>query len=196
MTAGKLFLVVADTTDLVTDLRVESLLLEGLVRAGSRPPVGGLFYRSLGGILHNRFTKRSTMLSLNVSQLFAPVHVRLRRDDAIRGVGAPHIKVSILEAALAVIEHIKRLRLVLFHRGHCSLKHRSGFFCGAKLRCQKGTNGKKNQNHDATGHECETADHRFLLCHYIQSPYRLTTTKGTQHVGTGYFHYCNKWPSC
>ena len=54
---GKLFLVVPDTTDLVTDLRVESLLLEGLVLAGSRPPVGGLFYRSLGGILHNRFTE-------------------------------------------------------------------------------------------------------------------------------------------
>ena len=68
---GKLFFVVADTTNLVTDLRVESLLLEGLVRAGSRPPVGGLFYRSLGGILHNRFTERSTVLALNVSQLFA-----------------------------------------------------------------------------------------------------------------------------
>jgi len=39
--SGKLFLVVADTADLVTDLRVESLLLEGLVLAGSRPPVGG-----------------------------------------------------------------------------------------------------------------------------------------------------------
>ena len=53
---GKLFLVVADTTNLVTDLRVEGLLLEGLVCAGSRPPAGGLFYRSLGGILHNRLT--------------------------------------------------------------------------------------------------------------------------------------------
>ena len=51
MNAGKLFLVVADTTNLVTDLRVESLLLEGLVRARSWPPIGGLFYRSLGGIL-------------------------------------------------------------------------------------------------------------------------------------------------
>jgi hypothetical protein len=113
MNAGKLFLVVADTTNLVTDLRVESLLLEGLVRARSWPPVGGLFYRSLGGILHNRFTERSTVLALNVSQLFASVHVRLRRDDAVRGVGAPHIKVSILEAALAIVEHIKRLRLVI-----------------------------------------------------------------------------------
>src|SRR5215831_11921707 len=104
--SGKLFLVVADTTNLVTDLRVEGLLLEGLVRAGSRPPVSGLFYRSLGGILHNRFTERSTVLALNVSQLFAPIHVRLRRNDAVGGVGAPHIKITILEAALALVEHI------------------------------------------------------------------------------------------
>ena len=45
---GKLFLVVADSTNLVTDLRVEDPLLEGLVRARSRPPVAGLFYRCLG----------------------------------------------------------------------------------------------------------------------------------------------------
>jgi len=35
-------LLVADTTNPVTDLRVEGLLLEGLVRAGSWPQVGGL----------------------------------------------------------------------------------------------------------------------------------------------------------
>src|SRR5262249_58212596 len=133
---GKLFLVVPDTTNLVTDLRVEGLLLEGLVRAGSRPPVSGLFYHSLGGILHNRFTERSTVLALNVSQLFAPIHVRLRRNDAVRGVGAPHIKVAILEAALALVEHIQRLRLVLFHRGHCSLKHSFGFLWRAEVSCR------------------------------------------------------------
>src|SRR6476660_6477061 len=106
----QLFLVVADSTNLVTDLRVEGRLLEGLVRAGSRPPVGGLFYRSLGGILHNRFTERSTLLALKVSQLFAPIHVRLCGYDAVRRVGAPHIKITVLEAALAIVEHIKRLR--------------------------------------------------------------------------------------
>src|SRR5262245_27856352 len=133
---GKLFLVIADTADLVTDLCVEGLLLEGLVRAGSRPPVGGLFYRSLGGTLHDRFTERSAMLALDVSQLFAPIHVRLRRDNAVRGVGAPHIKVSILEATLALVEHIQSLRLVLFHRGHCSLKHSFGFLWRAEVSCR------------------------------------------------------------
>src|SRR5262245_11837272 len=132
----KLFLVVADTTNLIADLRIEGVLLEGLVRAGSRPPVGGLFYRSLGGILHNRFTERSAVLALNVSQLFASIHVRLRRDNAIRGVGAPHIKVSILEATLALVEHIQSLRLVLFHRGHCSLKHSFGFLWRAEVSCR------------------------------------------------------------
>ena len=48
---AKLFLVVADTTNLITDLCVEGGLFERLVCARARPPVGGLFYRSLGGIL-------------------------------------------------------------------------------------------------------------------------------------------------
>src|SRR5262245_18582029 len=81
--AGELFLVVADSTNLVTDLRVEDPLLEGLVRAGSRPPVAGLFYRSLGGILHDRFTEWRTLLALNVSQIFAPIPVGRRRYDAV-----------------------------------------------------------------------------------------------------------------
>jgi hypothetical protein len=66
---GESFLVVADSTNLVTDLRVEDSLLQRLLCARARPPVGGLFYRSLGGILHNRFTERSTALALNVFQL-------------------------------------------------------------------------------------------------------------------------------
>src|SRR6478672_8464855 len=134
--ATKFHFIEADTTNLVADLRVEGRLVEGHVRAGSRPPVGGHFYRSLGGILHNRFTERSTVLALNVSQLFALIHVRLRGYDAVRGVSTPHIKVSILEAALAIVEHIKCLRLVLFHCGHCSLKHSFGFLCGAELSCR------------------------------------------------------------
>src|SRR5262245_1827747 len=69
-------------------------------------------YRSLGDILHNRFTERRTVLALNIPQLFALIHVRLRRYDAVRGVGTPHIKISILEAAFAIVEHVKCLRLV------------------------------------------------------------------------------------
>jgi hypothetical protein len=51
---GKLFLVEADTTNLVTNLCVEGGLFERLVCARARPPVGGLFYLSLGGILPPR----------------------------------------------------------------------------------------------------------------------------------------------
>ena len=69
------------------------------------------------GILHNRFTERSTLLALKVSQLFAPIHVRLRGYDAVRRVGAPHIKITVLKATLAFVEHIKCFRLVLFNRG-------------------------------------------------------------------------------
>ena len=73
---GKLFLVEANTTNLVTNLCVEGGLFERLVCARARPPVSGLLYRPLGGILHNRFTEGSTVIALNVSQLFAPIPIR------------------------------------------------------------------------------------------------------------------------
>jgi len=79
---GQLFLVVADTTNLVTDLRIEGLLLEGLVRAGSRPPLSGLLYRSFGSRLHYLFSERRTMLALNPVQIFA-LKRRMRRYDAV-----------------------------------------------------------------------------------------------------------------
>src|SRR6478735_3743128 len=101
----------------------------------AREPVGGLFYRSLGGILDKRFTLRITVYALNISQLFALIPVRLRRYNAVRGVGAEHIKIAVLEAAFALVEHIKRLRLVLFHRGHGSLKHSFGLLCSAEVSC-------------------------------------------------------------
>ena len=87
---GELFLVVADTANLISDLRVQGSLLQRLVCARAQRPVGGLFYRTLGGILHICFTERSTTLALNVSQLFAPIPIRSRRYEAVRGVGAPH----------------------------------------------------------------------------------------------------------
>src|SRR5262245_26942314 len=131
----ELFLIVADTTNLVTGLRVEDRLLAHLACRMARPPVGGLFYRSLSGILHNRFTQPNTVHALSVSELFAPFPVRMRRYDAVQGVGAEHIKISVLEAALALVEHIKRLRLILFHCGHCSLEHGFGLLGSAEVSC-------------------------------------------------------------
>ena len=55
---GGLFFVIADTANLISNLDVQGSLL--LVCTRARPPVSGLSYRSLGGILHNRFTERST----------------------------------------------------------------------------------------------------------------------------------------
>src|SRR6478672_13155321 len=101
----------------------------------AREPVGGLFYRSLGGILHNRFTQPGTMHALNVSQLFAPLPVRMRRYDAVRGVGAEHIKIAVLEAAFTLLEHVECFRLLLLHRGHCFLKHSFGFLCSSEVSC-------------------------------------------------------------
>src|SRR5262245_8950353 len=100
---GELFLVVADTTNLVTGLRVEDGLLEHLACGMAREPVAGLLYRSLGGILHNCFTQRTTVHTLKVSQPFALIPVRMRRYDAVRGVGAEHIKIAVLEAAFAIV---------------------------------------------------------------------------------------------
>ena len=58
----------------------------------------------------------------------------MRRHDAVRGVGAAHIKIAILEPALALVEHVQRLRFVFFHRGDCAFKHGFGFVCSADTR--------------------------------------------------------------
>ena len=84
----QLFLVITDTTNLVTDLRVEGGLLENLACGTAWPPVGRLFDRSLSGILHNRFTRGSAVHTLNFSQLFPFLPVRMRRNEAVRGIGA------------------------------------------------------------------------------------------------------------
>jgi hypothetical protein len=63
------FLVVAYTANLVAYLRIEGSFLERLVRSRSRPPVGGFLYRSVTGIMHDRLTKRRTMLALKVLQM-------------------------------------------------------------------------------------------------------------------------------
>src|SRR5262245_15138691 len=148
----ELSLVVADTANLISNLRVQGSFLQRLVCARARPPVGGLFYRSLGGILHNRFTERSAALALNVFQLFAPIPIRCGRYDAVRGVGAPLLKVWILEAVLALVEHFQRLRPVLFHCGHCSLKHGLGFLCGTELsRPECGGSKKHRDQREADG---------------------------------------------
>src|SRR5262245_18708054 len=57
----------------------------------------------------------------------------MRCENAVRGVGAEDIKVTVLKAAFALVEHIKRLSLVLFHRIHRSLKHDLG---GGELSCR------------------------------------------------------------
>ena len=52
-------------------------------------------------------------------------------------VGAPHIKVAVLEAGLPSVERIKRLCFVLFHRSNGFLKHSFGFLWRAEVSsCQ------------------------------------------------------------
>src|SRR5215207_8512803 len=57
-------LVVADTANLVADLRVVGSLLERLVGARTRPPVCNLLDRSFGGLLHYLFTERIALFAL------------------------------------------------------------------------------------------------------------------------------------
>src|SRR4029450_3949864 len=130
-----LFLIVAASTTLVTGLRVEDGLLEHFACGMARPEVGGLFYRSLGRILHHRFTQPNAVYAPNAAHPFALFPVRMRRYDAVKGVGAEHIKITVLEAASALVENIKRLRLVLVACGHCSLEHGFGFLCRAEISC-------------------------------------------------------------
>jgi hypothetical protein len=60
--------------------------------------------------------EREALLAFDVRQLLAFV-CRMRRDDAVGGVGAEHIKIAILEAAL--VEHVEGLGFILLHCGDC-----------------------------------------------------------------------------
>src|SRR3982751_3337819 len=99
-------LVVARAAILTFDSRIEGLLLARCrVRAGARPPVVDLLYLSLGRLLHDLLPQRIALLALDVLQLLA-LQVRMCGEDAVRGVGAEHIEVSLLEAALPLVEHL------------------------------------------------------------------------------------------
>src|SRR6516165_5302758 len=58
---------------------------------------------------------------------------RMRGEDAVRGVSAVHIKVAILKATFSLVEHIKRLRLVLLDGGNSLVEHGLGFLCSTIL---------------------------------------------------------------
>jgi hypothetical protein len=51
----------------------------------------------------------------------------MRRHNAVRGIGAGHIEITVLESALSLVEHIEGLRFVLFDRRNCFLKQGFGF---------------------------------------------------------------------
>jgi len=70
------------------------------------------------------------VLALDVAELLALVG-RMHRQDAVRGVGTPDVKVLGLEAAVARGEQLERLRLVLLHRGDCLREQRLFVACNS-----------------------------------------------------------------
>src|SRR5437899_11899630 len=132
-----LLLVVPDPADLVPDLRVESVLLERRLGSGARPPVGHALDLPFRRPLHDRFSEGKALLPDDVLEELA-LQVRMRGQDAVRGVRAEDIEVAVFEAALALVEHREGLRLVLLQRGDGFLQHRLGFLLGAELRFLRG----------------------------------------------------------
>jgi hypothetical protein len=129
-----IYFVVADSAVLIPDLRVKSALFERLVGAGTRPPVGNLLDLSLSGGPHDLLPEGKALLAFDLLQSFA-FQVGMRREDSVRGVGAEHVEITVLEAALTLVEHVERFPLVLLHGSNRSFKHGLGFFGTAKLPC-------------------------------------------------------------
>src|SRR5215208_1823718 len=90
--------VVPNTTVLTRGFRVVTALLERLVRPGARPPVGHPFDLSFGGVLHDLLAERIAFLPYDRRQRLT-LQVRMRREDAIRGVGTEHIEVAVPESS-------------------------------------------------------------------------------------------------
>jgi hypothetical protein len=95
-------LIVADTAVLISDPRVEGDLLQRLVRPRTGPPIGKLFYRSGGGVLHNLFTERIAFLAFDVLKMLT-LEVGMRRENAVGGVGTEHIKIAVLKPTLSLL---------------------------------------------------------------------------------------------
>src|SRR5215510_14989596 len=70
----------------------------------------------------------------------------MRGHNAVRGVGAGDVKVTVLKPTLSFVEHIECLRLVLFYRGNCFLKQSLGF-CGSAIlgRPTRSNSGKEEK---------------------------------------------------
>src|SRR5258705_11024880 len=102
-------LVVAHAAILTCDFRIEAVLLERLVRAGARPPIGNLVDLAFDGAPHDLLAERIALLAHDVLQGLA-LQVRMRPEDAIPGVGPEKLESTGLEAALPLVEHLQGFR--------------------------------------------------------------------------------------
>src|SRR5437899_3259952 len=132
-----LLLVVPYPADLVPHLRVEGVLLERRLGSGARPPVSHALDLPFRGRLHNRFSEGKALLPDDVLEELA-LQVGMRGHDAVRCVRAEDVEVAVLEAVLALVEHLEGLRLVVLQRGDGFLQHRLGFLLGAELAFLRG----------------------------------------------------------
>ncbi len=71
----------------------------------------------------------------------------MRGLDAVGGIGAEHIKVAVAKGAAGLVEHLKRLGLVGFHRGDGLVEQRSRIVLGGVFaRRLRGDSRRAEQN--------------------------------------------------
>src|SRR5262245_11547086 len=106
LTSPRSILVEADPAVLIANLCVEGMFLEWRVGAWTGPPVGYLQDFPLGGLLHDLFPERISLLPDNVLQVLT-LQIGMGGEHAIRSIGAEYVEVTVLEAALALVEHLE-----------------------------------------------------------------------------------------
>jgi hypothetical protein len=74
----------------------------------------------------------------------------MRRHNAVRGVGAEHIKIAVPEPALALVEHIEGFCFVLLNRDNCPIEHGLGFICSAEFGCLDRDGSKEDYHRGIT----------------------------------------------
>src|SRR5216684_1633300 len=128
--------VIADAAALIADLGDEADLLDGRVRARARKHVAdlsdSLFLRRPVEV----FAKRLPGFVLESSYIRTDEVLRCSCVDLpVSAVEAEWIQVSVLKAALAVVEHRKRLGLVCLHSDNRLFEHGLGLTGSAELPC-------------------------------------------------------------
>src|SRR6266849_3526725 len=151
---GDLF-VITNAAAFIADPGDEAYLRDGRIASGSRKHIADFSDNAFLRCVVHALAIGVAGLVLESSYILANRDRRSRVELAIRDAEAERVEIAVLEAALALDEHLERLGLVRLYCGHRLLEHSLGLGGGAELALRK----RRGREHEGDGRH--RADHEF-----------------------------------